>query len=230
MLMLRWLQAPASLLESSSRSAGSQYGSYWCPGLQQFAMCLHLDCIRLTPGFVSWYYMVLLLPGTSAEARLSGVQTTARLGLIHWMGNGEIGKCLEAQARWKLVAFLQVMMAGNCAAEVVVATKSFSQFSQVNRTSMLNQVVCTGCRDCCWYLLFFISAHGIRVRGSFTASLEMGQGMSGNDKDYLVTLVTRILCEPSCDTCMRCPISCECPSEILLRVLVSTAIKADFDP
>ena len=27
--------------------------------------------------------------------------------------------------------------------------KVISQFSQVNRTSMLNQVVCTGCRDCC---------------------------------------------------------------------------------
>jgi len=126
--MLRWLQAPASLLESSSRSAGSQYGFLLVSG---FAAICHVFAFGLHSAhsrFVSWYYMVLLLPGTSAEARLSGVQTTARLGLIHWMGNGEIGKCLEAQARWKLVAFLQVMMAGNCAAEVVVATKSFHNF------------------------------------------------------------------------------------------------------
>ena len=113
--MLRWLQAPASLLESSS-SAGSQYGFLLVSG---FAAICHVFAFGLHSAhswFVSWYYMVLLLPGTSAEARLSGVQTTARLGLIHWMGGG-IGKCLEAQARWKLVAFLQFMMAGNCAAK-----------------------------------------------------------------------------------------------------------------
>lgn len=52
--MLRWLQAPASLLESSSRSAGSQYGFLLVSGFAAichvFAFGLHLAHSR----FVSW--------------------------------------------------------------------------------------------------------------------------------------------------------------------------------
>ena len=147
--MLRWLQAPASLLESSSRSAGSQYGFLLVSG---FAAICHVFAF----GLHSAHYpvCVMVLHGTTVARNLSrspalrcpNDRTPWFDTLDGQWGNWQVPGGPSAVETSGLPASYD---GRELCSRSSRCHKVISQFSQVNRTSMLNQVVCTGCRDCC---------------------------------------------------------------------------------
>ena len=186
--------------------------SYWCPGLQQFAMSLHLDCIWLTPG---------LCHGSSycqEPQQKPGSQISKRPRALVWYdgqwGNWQVPGGPSAVETSGLPASYD---GRELCSEVVVATKSFHNFrrwiarqcwtklfAQVVATAVVLAILYFGTRNPCPWLVYCFVGDGSRDVGQV-------QRLLGDFGDTnIVWALMWYMYEMS--------ISCECPSEILLRV------------